>query len=362
MIALAGVAQFLFVGSGWTNVSNAFRVYAGWMDWHELPGWTQFDLEAVLPNLLGGALYTPGLTDQEAVWRFQVLSVAVFALVAMIVTALGRLSPLDCAFIVVLGGAAKVYLTWGGKPDLLLMAMLLLCVVFHRSRWSIVPGVAAALCHPTAAVISLCAVGATQFALNEPARLTKQVPPTLAEVIRRIPPLWPLAGGAGGAAASLTLLHLRFPGYLSRGDWAKGVTTGATLTILPNLGMFVVLTLAAFIPFSHAIPKVPSYPLRSVATLQRVAFATMAVVVFYVAMFKALDHSRIVSILLFGPIVVMVQRYGRDLARATFERPAVMGLLLAVVLAAPPLAGDTFVSFRYEPFSKWLAALAEKNT
>ncbi|PFG68362.1 hypothetical protein B0O41_3197 [Propionibacteriaceae bacterium ES.041] len=373
LAGLAGAAQFVFTGASWFNVTPAWRAYAGLSDWRSIWPAFQFDLEAVVPDLVGAALVAPGQTDEQWVARYTQVAAVVFLAVLLVAVALRRLTPLQVFFVVTLGQVVKVTLPWMGKPDLFLLAFLLICALWSDRRWSAVAAALAALTHPMAAALAIVALAAGRWALGihrigpivepEPAfseGITGRAGSWCWRLERWVPALWPLLGVLVGLIAQATVMAVAFPGHVGRATVAVGYGAGLLLNALPNALAFTVLTLAAIVPpimlgrrpTGRRGPK-----LLSVVTLRRMMLVGIATAIVLVAMFGALDHSRIATLLAFPLVVTAILRYRRELETALLQQPVLLAFLVVISMAVPPLAENGWIGYRFAPLAEWMDAV-----
>lgn len=349
---VAGIyaVQFLLSGAKIFHLMLAFRVYRGWDSVEAIPVEYQFDLEAVLPNLIGAAVLGDPTDNPDAVMlRYQAVATGFLLLVGLFGVWRRSITPTGLALLFVLAQVAKLNLAWLGKPDMLLVGFLLLIVWFVGRPVTAVFGFLAALCHPMISVLACCVL-ATGMLLLGTHRLNS--------VRGVLSYLWAPLGALAGFLAGTVFLRLRFPTMAGRVAAADERGTDLYLNVMPNLVVFAVLVVFPIVTFyllvrDHVRTPEPVAP----AAVRHLALIATAVGCFILSAFIVLDHSRVWALITLPALSLAIALHTTALTEALRRNRALVVYLLLVVMALPGLVMEGWFGFTHKGFEEWLAQL-----
>ncbi|WP_425307537.1 hypothetical protein AADG42_01820 [Ammonicoccus fulvus] len=350
LVVATYLLQFLLSGAKVFHLMPAFKVYRGWEPIETIPVEFQYDLEAILPNIVGALILGSPIEEPDSIMlRYQAVAFLFVLVVALVGVWLRKITPVGLMLLFVMGQIAKVNLAWIGKPDLFLLGFLLLAVWFSGRPVTFLFGFLAALSHPVIGVLACFVMAAATFAFpGERARRGRREWLSLG---------WAPAGAIVGLLVGSVFLSLRFPTMAGRTAWAEHAGNALYLNVVPNVLAFAVVALLPLLPF-YLLVREGQGPSRGSGLAVRWAVLLVAAAgCFVAAAFFALDHSRVLALLAFPLVALAVVAYGPALNREFRRRPVLATYLLLVVMAVPALVMDGWLGFTHKEFEAWLVTL-----
>lgn len=345
--------QFLLGGAKIFLLVPAFRVYRGWDPVSAIPVEFQYDLESILPNLVGALVLGNPLDEPDAIMlRYQAVAVVFVLAVGLLGVWRRSFTPFGLMLLFGIGQIAKVNLAWIGKPDMFLLGFLLLAACFAGRPITALFGFLAALCHPVIGVLGCCVLVAAMFAFS-PVRLRRSWSDWFAY-------LWAPAGAGLGYLVGAAFLKSHFPTMAGRSTWAGQAGADLYLNVVPNLFAFAVVSLLPLLPFYLLARKHVGRLPRSGSVVRGAVILVTAAGCFVASAFLALDHSRVLALLAFPLVTMFVIRYGSALQQAFRRQPVLVGYLVLVCMAMPALVMDGWLGFTHKDLEEWLGTLGRR--